>query len=76
MEVGSSGIYVPWKQPTASDESGIATLLYQTHKPGDVFGLGTTTVSIVFADKSNNLAVCSFEVNITSGKYSKCRIIA
>ncbi|XP_072046397.1 hyalin-like [Amphiura filiformis] len=66
MELGSSGQIVSWREPSAYDESGNATLLYKTHKPGDTFTLGSTTITYLFSDSSNNLASCSFDVTINT----------
>lgn len=35
-----------------------------TNNPGDLFSVGTTTVTYTFYDRFENIATCSFDVNI------------
>ena len=66
-ELGSLGKTVFWDEPTAFDESGNVELLYKSHKGGDTFSRGSTLVTYMFTDSTGNLAVCTFEVTVTSG---------
>ena len=59
---------VSWIEPTAVDESGNVTLLVKTHSSGQIFKVGSTTVMYLFADSSNNIASCSFDVTVTLRK--------
>ncbi|XP_072046539.1 hyalin-like [Amphiura filiformis] len=62
LEVGSMGASVSWTEPSVTDESGNVTLLTQTHLPGKQFGVGTTTVTYLYVDPSNNIAACTFRI--------------
>ncbi|XP_072046222.1 hyalin-like [Amphiura filiformis] len=67
VELGSFvATIISWKEPKANDESGNVTLLIQTHVPGTQFGIGTTTVTYLFADTSKNMATCKFDVDVES----------
>ncbi len=66
-ELGSFGKTVFWEEPTVFDESGNVVLLYKSHKIGDTFTHGSTLVTYMFTDSTGNLAVCTFEVTVTSG---------
>ncbi|XP_072013682.1 uncharacterized protein [Amphiura filiformis] len=58
---------VEWVEPTATDESGFVQQTLQTHRPGDVFSAGVTTVRYQFEDGSGNRAECMFDVTVTTG---------
>ncbi|XP_072046099.1 hyalin-like [Amphiura filiformis] len=63
IEVGTSSASVFWIPPTATDVSGNATLVSQSHYPGDIFAAtGTSTVVYIFSDGSGNENVCSFNI--------------
>ncbi|MBL0741434.1 HYR domain-containing protein [Chryseolinea lacunae] len=49
-----------WTEPTTSDNCG-ATLT-SDHAAGEVFALGTTTVTYTAKDNAGNMATCSFDV--------------
>jgi gliding motility-associated-like protein/uncharacterized repeat protein (TIGR01451 family) len=57
---------VTWIAPTATDNCGVVTVS-STHNPGDVFPVGTTTVTYTFTDGANpsNVSECSFTVTVT-----------
>ncbi len=61
--IGSScQAVVPWAQLIATDAcSGIDTF-YSSHKPGTLFGVGTTTVTYTAIDNSTNSSTCIFNV--------------
>ena len=73
IPVGISTISITWTEPTASDNSGVALTMFQSHRPGDIFEVGTTEVLYVFTDPSGSVAMCAFDV---TGKlachYSNC----
>ncbi|XP_071814131.1 uncharacterized protein [Apostichopus japonicus] len=62
VELGITSAQVVWLQPSATDNSGTATLQTQTHSPGDSFSLGPTTVRYIFVDPASNPAICEFIV--------------
>ena len=68
IEIGSAEVPVNWLEPSAFDESGNVTLLVKTNSPGDRFGIGTSTVTYLFADPSNNIASCYFKIVVQGGK--------
>ena len=69
IELGAvSGTTATWTEPTATDDSGSATLTQRTNTPGSFFVIGTTQVLYVFSDPSGNSATCSFNVIILAGK--------
>ena len=57
------GANVTWTAPTTTDNCG-ATLT-STHNPGDLFAVGTTTVTYTSTDDANNTATASFNVVVT-----------
>ncbi|XP_072051694.1 uncharacterized protein [Amphiura filiformis] len=60
----TGGKTVSWPEPTASDNSGTATLASRSHSPGQFFTTGTTTVTYRFVDPTNNAATLSFDVTV------------
>ncbi len=54
---------VNWTAPTGSDNCGIDVTII-SHNPGDVFPIGTTTVSYVAFDAAGNVGTCSFTVTV------------
>ena len=62
---------VSWTPPTASDNSGTVASLTSTHNPGDVFDIGTTTVTYTATDPYSNEAVESFSVTVR-GMFESC----
>ncbi|PIK57645.1 hyalin [Apostichopus japonicus] len=62
VELGQTSAQVVWFQPSATDNSGTATLQTQTHSPGDAFVIGQTTVRYIFVDPASNPAICEFIV--------------
>ena len=62
---------VSWQEPTATDDSGAPPTVTQTHHPGDMFPIGSTTeVTYTFTDGAGNEAICSFVILI--GKAYLC----
>jgi len=62
-DAGVCGANVFWNPPVTSDNCG-AQVLSQTHEPGDLFGLGTTTVTYVIQDAAGNMTECSFDITV------------
>ncbi|XP_071489593.1 uncharacterized protein [Diadema antillarum] len=56
---------VSWLEPTAVDNSGVV-FTSQTAAPGQVFPIGTSTVTYTFTDQAGNMAICSFVVTVTA----------
>ncbi|XP_072016960.1 hyalin-like [Amphiura filiformis] len=56
---------VPWfPEPTATDNSGVTPMKFQTHISGAIFRAGTTLVTYIFTDESTNEARCQFTVQV------------
>ena len=55
---------VTWTAPTAVNNCGGATNVSSTHNPGNVFPLGTTTVTYTFTDCVGNSSTCLFTVTV------------
>jgi len=56
---------VTWTVPSATDAcSGVGSS--SSNNPGDIFTLGTTTVTYTFTDMSGNSSSCSFDVTVTN----------
>ena len=53
---------VNWITPTVTDNC--SATLTSTHNPGDVFPIGTTTVTYTAVDPNGNSATCSFDVTV------------
>ncbi|TDI69472.1 MAG: HYR domain-containing protein [Bacteroidetes bacterium] len=60
---GSCDAVVNWTPPTASDNCNLASFT-GSHNPGEIFGLGITTVTYSAVDDYGNTATCSFEVKL------------
>ncbi|WP_040401415.1 HYR domain-containing protein, partial [Cecembia lonarensis] len=60
---GSCGAIVSWTEPTATDNSGFASL-FTDKLPGSFFHVGTTTVTYTATDASGNTSICSFDVTV------------
>lgn len=69
VEAGTDEVQVIWTEPTASDTSGLVSLLSNNYNSGDVFSVGDTIVEYVFVDAHGNQAVCSFIVRVTAGEF-------
>lgn len=62
MVLGATSGIVTWTEPTATDDSGAAPTVAQSHRPGDSFPAGSTQVQYTFTDQSSNSATCLFPV--------------
>lgn len=60
---GSCAIPYNWTVPTAIDECSGFTVT-SSHNPGNLFPVGTTTVTYTFTDDWGNSSNCSFEVMV------------
>ena len=69
VNTGVTGTIVTWTEPTATDNSGTATLSSRTHAPGTFFLVGTTDVTYTFVDSSGNSATCTFTVTVIECKF-------
>ena len=61
-DLGQCDAEVSWVVPLATDNCSVT--LVSTHNPGDVFQLGTTTVTYTATDASGNEANCSFTITV------------
>ena len=69
IELGSPDTPVYWNPPIATDLSGNASLVSQSHIPGQRLTTGRHLVFYKFQDGSNNEAGCYFNVKINEGNY-------
>ncbi|XP_072013340.1 scavenger receptor cysteine-rich domain-containing protein DMBT1-like [Amphiura filiformis] len=60
------GITVTWREPTASYMSKNASLISQSHKPGNSFAVGKTMVTYVFGTTDGIETSCDFAVLINT----------
>ncbi|XP_071797495.1 uncharacterized protein [Asterias amurensis] len=60
----SAGVKVLWLEPEAIDDTGATPLGQSTHRPGETFPIGDTSVSYVFTDTSGNQGFCNFTVTV------------
>src|SRR5690554_5534223 len=60
---GICGAEVTWIEPIATDECMLDSLV-SNFSPGDIFPIGTTTVTYTAYDANLNTATCSFEVTV------------
>ena len=69
VDAGICGAVVEFEMPVANDNSGNVTVT-QTAGPasGDVFPVGTTTVSFTATDEAGNTATCSFTVTVNDNE--------
>lgn len=51
---------ISWTPPTASDNCSVT--LSESHSPGSIFPLGTTTVTYTATDPAGNTRTCSFNI--------------
>ncbi|MBI1228411.1 MAG: HYR domain-containing protein [Bacteroidetes bacterium] len=58
-----NGAVAIWSAPGAGDNCGV-TSLTASHVPGNVYPVGTTTVTYTAKDAANNTATCSFTITV------------
>ena len=61
---GACTASVAWPDPTVNDNCMGATIISNTHNPGEVFPLGFTFVTYVAEDAFGNTATCTFYVHV------------
>ncbi|XP_072019635.1 hyalin-like [Amphiura filiformis] len=64
VPLGTLGTTINWDEPTATDNSGTATLVSRSRAPNSFFPVGTTPVTYTFTDPSGNTASVTFDVNV------------
>ncbi|HSP11817.1 MAG TPA: gliding motility-associated C-terminal domain-containing protein, partial [Salegentibacter sp.] len=65
VEMGESGIQVDYDNPVASDNcSDVSLSLTEGFASGEVFPVGTTTVTWTATDESGNSSSCTFTVTV------------
>ncbi|MEM9990847.1 MAG: HYR domain-containing protein, partial [Bacteroidota bacterium] len=57
------GAIVEWNEPQHFDNCGVVDTM-QTHRPGEVFNYGTTTVTYTAFDAAGNEGRCTFDVEV------------
>ncbi len=62
---GPTGAVATWTPPTAEDLVDGSVTPTADHEPGDVFPVGTTTVTYTATDARGNSATASFTVTVT-----------
>ncbi len=60
---GNCSATVTWTAPTSADNCSV-TIASSSHNPGDVFPIGTTTVTYTAMDAAGNSGSCSFVVTV------------
>ncbi len=65
-DAGSNTAVVNWTPPTASDNCMFT--LSASHNPGDIFAVGTTTVTYTATDDIGNTVSCSFDIAVTDNE--------
>ncbi len=68
IDINTGGLTITFEDATATDNSGTATIVSQTHRSGQFFLVGVTEVTYIFQDPSNNRAECSFTITVIEGK--------
>jgi gliding motility-associated-like protein len=67
IDAGNCTAIVTWSAPTAADNCTVDSLV-SSHIPGDVFALGTTTVTYIAYDPELNTDTCTFTVTVTDNE--------
>ena len=69
MEVGESEIPVFWDTPRVILSANTTdSRLHSTHKPGDLFPVGVTTVSYSMVESAIQSVVCDFKITVVQGE--------
>ena len=68
VEVGTPFAEINVPQPTATDDSGTVFFVGSTLPGGNLFPIGTTSVTYSYRDGANNQASCTVLVTVTGGK--------
>lgn len=64
---GVCGAVVNWTPMTATDNCSGVTIV-GSHNPGDLFPVGTTTVTYTATDDNGNSETCSFDITVTDAE--------
>ncbi|KAJ8024243.1 Hyalin [Holothuria leucospilota] len=67
IQFSSSGVFVNWTEPTATDDTTEYVTVLSNKRPSEFFLVGVTNVTYTFSDEEENKAYCFFNVNITQG---------
>ena len=67
-DAGKQFATATWDIPSVWDNSGNYTLT-STHKPGDTFNIGDTTVTYTVRDEAGNMAEAQFVVHVTGDAF-------
>lgn len=67
IELGAADPTIFWVEPRAMDLSE-TRIVSQSSSPGQTFPVGSTVVTYIFADTSDNDAICSFTVTVITSK--------
>ena len=59
---------VTWNQPNVTDNSGEMLTPTLSETSGSQFGIGPTTVLVNATDSNNNMANCSFTIEVQGNK--------
>jgi hypothetical protein len=73
MDDNKQMVQVFWKEPTATDNSGVDVKVYPSHRNGAVFYEGTQKVEYQFSDNADNRVTCEFYVTVKS-KYGEAKM--
>ena len=71
VNTSNGAIAVDWVEPTAIDGCGLEWI-DANFEPGDIFPLGSTTVSYTAIDNCENVTTCSFVVTVESAGSIMC----
>ncbi len=63
-DAGTCEATVSWTVPVVSDNCPGGVTVTSTHNPGDVFSVGTTTVTYTATDANGRITICSFVVTV------------
>ena len=64
-DTNSATAAVSWTLPTSTDNSGEGATFTSSHNPGDLFNIGSTTVTYTATDPYSNQAIATFDVTVT-----------
>ncbi|MEZ5104642.1 MAG: HYR domain-containing protein [Draconibacterium sp.] len=68
MDAGECGATITWTTPTANDNCDGSVTLVRTDgtglNSGEIFPVGTTTISYIATDAAGNSSTCSFDVTV------------
>lgn len=65
---GDCGAIVNFSTPSASDNCILSSFV-GSHNSGELFPIGTTTVTYTATDGAGNVSVCSFDITVTDNQF-------